>query len=368
MALIELETSDRDKLIDILMALDDWVSPGERSKLLKDVFHGWPARSKLLNKIRGGGYSRPATGDTVDKLADNYAGDGRVALGVLVERIAAHYADSEGAEFLEELQARYPGLSSEPSISAWRGDEDDKDKSTLERIIGENTLRDIWVLEALRDMARAVVRISGPSFGTGFMITPELLITNHHVIPTKERAARSAFQFNYELGRDNLVRKDIRTATACADEVFLTSKPAARNANPKELDYTIVKLNDVPPDIRPLPVADGEIAERERVAIIQHPGGHYKKFSMQNNFVEYCDEYIIQYRTSTEPGSSGAPALNDDLIVVALHHAGGRLTEPSSTKHVIRNEGIRMTAILDDLRANHPNVHEAILAAQPDRE
>ncbi|ODH02276.1 hypothetical protein A4S05_24955 [Nostoc sp. KVJ20] len=59
------------------------------------------------------------------------------------------------------------------------------------------------------------------------------------------------------------------------------------------------------------------------MAIIQHPGGHLKKISIQNNFVAYTDNKVLQYTTSTEPGSSGSPVFDDDFQVVGIHHSGG---------------------------------------------
>ena len=71
--------------------------------------------------------------------------------------------------------------------------------------------------------------------------------------------------------------------------------------------------------------------------------------SVQNNFVEYVDEKIIQYLTSTKNGSSGSPVFNDNWQVLALHHAGGTLKEPSTNRRYARNEGILISAILKDL-------------------
>ncbi len=48
-------------------------------------------------------------------------------------------------------------------------------------------------------------------------------------------------------------------------------------------------------------------------------------------------------------GSSGSPVFNDDWEVVALHHAGGMLLEPETKRRYFRNEGILISAILDDL-------------------
>jgi V8-like Glu-specific endopeptidase len=132
--------------------------------------------------------------------------------------------------------------------------------------------------------------------------------------------------------------------------LFHTSPIAPANANSGELDYTVVQLADPPAGVTALSLRPSVVRSNGRVAIIQHPGGSYKKISMQNNFVAYIDEYVVQYTTCTEPGASGSPVIDDDFAVVALHHAGGQLTEPATGRRYLRNEGIAISAILRDLR------------------
>jgi hypothetical protein len=124
----------------------------------------------------------------------------------------------------------------------------------------------------------------------------------------------------------------------------------------KDLDYTVVQLADVPPFGEPLPLEPVLMRCDDRVTIIQHPGGHYKKISLQNNFVAYADRQVVQYTTSTMPGSSGSPVFNDDFRVVAIHHSGGMIVEPATQRRYLRNEGISMVSILRDMELNAPQV------------
>ena len=78
---------------------------------------------------------------------------------------------------------------------------------------------------------------------------------------------------------------------------------------------------------------------------------------MQNNFVEYIDRRTIQYTTSTEPGSSGSPVFDDDFHVIAIHHSGGMIAEPGTTRRYLRNAGSSMSAVLEDLKAHAPEIH-----------
>ncbi len=98
-----------------------------------------------------------------------------------------------------------------------------------------------------------------------------------------------------------------------------------------------------------MPLAERNIKVKEPVNIIQHPAGRAKEISLQNNFVEYIDGNVVQYVTSTFNGSSGSPVFNDEWEVVALHHAGGDISEPTTQRRYFRNEGITIGKILADL-------------------
>ena len=104
----------------------------------------------------------------------------------------------------------------------------------------------------------------------------------------------------------------------------------------------------------PLALKPVRVEQNQRVAIIQHPGGFFKKISLQNNFVAHADDRLIQYYTSTEAGSSGSPVFNDDFEVVGLHHSWIELAEPDPGQRHFRNQGSGMIAVLDALKAVKP--------------
>ncbi len=51
----------------------------------------------------------------------------------------------------------------------------------------------------------------------------------------------------------------------------------------------------------------------------------------------------------------GAPVLNNDLAVVVIRRSGGQIAEPATQRCYLRNEGVHMSAILDDLRCHAPD-------------
>jgi V8-like Glu-specific endopeptidase len=127
------------------------------------------------------------------------------------------------------------------------------------------------------------------------------------------------------------------------------------------LDYTLVQLDGKPGQTWGwLPLLSKNIKYRERVNIIQHPAGRPKEISFQNNFVEYVGGDVVQYVASTLNGSSGSPVLNDEWEVVALHHAGGNISEPTTQQRYFRNEGILVERILVDLP---PEIREILKSA-----
>ena len=86
--------------------------------------------------------------------------------------------------------------------------------------------------------------------------------------------------------------------------------------------------------------------------IIQHPNGLPKQISVYSNVVVFAGSDRLQYLTDTEPGSSGAPVLDRHWNVVAVHHSGGWLPEPSATdptRQFYRNEGILLRPIVAGL-------------------
>jgi hypothetical protein len=90
----------------------------------------------------------------------------------------------------------------------------------------------------------------------------------------------------------------------------------------------------------------------EQVIIIQHPYGGVKQIDLSTSkYIVYVDAERLQYVSSAMVADSGAPILNWDWRVVALHHAGGNLREPGTKKVHYRNEGIHINVILDGLIA-----------------
>ncbi len=198
----------------------------------------------------------------------------------------------------------------------------------LERIIGKSQLMSSFFLPMGAERARAVGRIvtqAGAGFGTGFLISPRLLLTNNHVLENERVAALCRAEFDYvrhfdgRIGATQLFR-------LLPGEFFLTSV----NRDGLDLDFTIVAveaLNSRGEELAgrgsiPMVVTSGELTVKELANIIQHPGGDPQQVALRDNRVVKSLEHFIHYEADTLPGSSGSPVFNDQWQLVALHHSG----------------------------------------------
>ena len=349
---VQLDRSDFQQLARIVQELPDFANVRDRRRLVAGALQGVERGDTILARLDLDGTPMGVAVEVVRFLAQfGQVAYGKEALGVFLNYIQPFVGD-EDAAFVATLFRTYPldaPVAPVRPIDRWRGSESPAE--VQEKIIGENTLRPIYMLELALEAAKAVVHLripkedGGTALGTGFMVARDLLMTNNHVIATPDEAAGSEVSFNYQLDRHGVLCQPVPARTL-AGGLFHTSA---------DLDFTVVQLED-PPDFGTLTLRPLQVRRDQRVAIIQHPGGHLKQISMQNNFVAYADSRVVQYTTSTLPGSSGSPVFNENFEVVAIHHSGGMLLEPGTDRYYLRNEGISMIAVLDDLKANAPAI------------
>jgi endonuclease G len=235
------------------------------------------------------------------------------------------------------------------------------DPNGFERIIGESDLTSINYLERGRRAAAAICRIRVPAdggewYGTGFLAGPRLLVTNHHVLGNAGEASQAEAEFAYEHDLDGVLQPPVQFNLR-PHEIFYSDA---------ELDVTFVAvsaLSDIGVPIErfgwlPLLPLSGKSVDGEWVTIIQHPGGEPKQISIRSNRIVTLPpgavagvnmEHFIHYLTDTEPGASGAPVVNDQWQVVALHHkavpAPADPARPDAPTEWIGNEGVRISAI-----------------------
>lgn len=227
------------------------------------------------------------------------------------------------------------------------------DDTAFERILGTSEIFPINFLSRGMRAARAVCKVQlfhayggAAGSGTGFLVAPNLMMTNNHVLPTQKAALRSKALFDFALN-DDFTPLHVKVAEV-TDEVFFTS--------PKdELDFTMVSLK--PKTVDGTALEDfgylrllqhsGKAVSGESVSIIHHPQGVVKCLSLRNSKVLKVRGSFITYSSDTEPGSSGAPVLNDHWQPVAIHHQA--LAKPGTRSHWIANQGVRISSIFEHI-------------------
>lgn len=211
----------------------------------------------------------------------------------------------------------------------------------------------------------------GTWHGTGFLVAPDVLLTNHHVLNTPEVCARSFVEFELAEGAPDDSDERLRLVLARFDAKSLFVTRALVEAGIAGLDYTFVRVawpENLPPDQQPQPLtmprASFLIDTGERANIVHHPLGEPKQVSLQDNTVARVDEAVLHYVTDTEAGSSGAPVFTNDWQLIGLHHASIKREGSHGPEQV--NEGIRLAAIALDvelrLAAGHDRAADTSLA------
>ena len=365
MAGMTLDNKVKDRLLDALIAV-----PGT------DVIAG---RTALLQGIPDNirsGLNRSIDNQFVDlvNILDQLEKLGRLDNGERPVVIVTHngWRMSRGAELgklLAEIEKEIE--------AAYGGDEPLADlPATPEVLIFGGTGE--WVtgafIEQARLIGRQVARLLVPRYsggnlvhpvgavGTGWLIAPRLLLTNHHVIEArngkqsasdadfKRQGEKTVLWFDYH--REGQIEAQELTEVSVMDVV----------ASNRELDYALLRLPD-----------DASLADRQQVAlarerpelprgtrlnIVQHPGGGPLRYAIRNNFFVGLGQhpYQMRYLTDTLEGSSGAPVLDDSWQVVAMHH-GYKKVDPELYKEEAwkgelvkyHNEGIVINDILHDM-------------------
>jgi hypothetical protein len=192
---------------------------------------------------------------------------------------------------------------------------------------------------------RAVCRIEAPegrAIGTGFLIGPELVLTNDHVraeFHNRPESVALRFGFAETLGE---------TVGGCHLYRLDSVNWHVASSTPDLLDYCILRLGEEAgrhaigiEKISPLrgwiELIRQSVSDDQALFVLQHPYGETLKFA--NGGLCRLSGHWLEYRVNTNPGSSGSPVFNNRWQCVGLHSRAGRSV----------NRGVQISSILDAL-------------------
>ncbi|RTL42354.1 MAG: hypothetical protein EKK48_10190 [Candidatus Melainabacteria bacterium] len=289
--------------------------------------------------------------------------------GATKEDEIAQTASSKTATLTLPLSSQPPDKATKDRLGAFVETGFTFGKVEYERILGTNDLVDENWLDRAKMAAQPVCRLDLQNGkATGVMISPNLLLTNWHVFNDAIDAEGCLAQFNYRLDYSG------RNFEQYYDFVLDPKRYFVSN---KVLDFAIVAVSTKSTDsaaslsrygyhrLNPVP---NKLSPEEWITIIQHPSGGPRQFALRENRLIEKQDNFLWYQSDTAPGSSGAPAFNDQFQMIALHHSG--VPKKVGDKYVLRdgsqvdsiegrqeseiewiaNEGLRVSSLCDAIR------------------
>ena len=264
-------------------------------------------------------------------------------------------------------------------------------RSDLEALLKrENAPLDLVGWRArLGELEYRVCRIEVPSakgtgYGTGFLVGPGAVLTNHHVMQSvisgAARAADVVLRFDYKRLPDGTTINpgtEYRLASGWnlddspPSAVDHELDPKSREPAADELDHCLVRVDGEPgreaiggkggPDAAKRGWIDIEhpapLTPSTPLFILQHPEAAPLSLGIDQVTAITGEGRRVRYTAPTQPGSSGSPCFDVGLRPVALHHAGEPNYNPAY------NEGIPIAAILSLLEQRGK---KHLIGAQPD--
>jgi V8-like Glu-specific endopeptidase len=251
----------------------------------------------------------------------------------------------------------------------------------LEKIVREN-LKFLPITQWRTRLGEAEVRVcrveTGTSFGTGFLLGPDLVLTNFHVVEDvlkgQNPAANVVCRFDYRRLADGkalnegttfrLHARDWQVDYCPYSPVDLKANPESELPEPDHLDYALLRLDSSPgamavnpqePNGQPrgwfkVPAGSVTLQPGDPLHIVQHPDARPLELALDTEAVLGVNgnRTRVRYRTNTEPGSSGSPCCDAHWDLVALHHVGDPRYGAFSKKGDW-NQGILFDAIVKRL-------------------
>jgi hypothetical protein len=237
----------------------------------------------------------------------------------------------------------FQAIAETVGLTSFRGD--------LESIVGVNSLfldPTTW-REGLTRAEWRTCRVDrlGCGVGTGFLVGPDLVMTNYHVVASlvdkPSEAASWSCRFDHKVaGPDgaSLTGAAFELATEwlidfsrhSALDSFSDPKPGDPSVN--ELDFALIRLRRPAGEsnisgsgerrgwVR-VPREAAGLRDHHFLAMLQHPRGGPLKLALAvgDTIALNAAGTRLRHSAPTEPGSSGAPMFDAQWQLIAIHHA-----------------------------------------------
>jgi V8-like Glu-specific endopeptidase len=248
--------------------------------------------------------------------------------------------------------------------------------ASLERKVRELPFVDITQWRAkLGTIEAQVCRVETPNaYGTGFLVGPQTLLTNYHVVEKVITGAVApssvVLRFDYKRSADGTTLHPGTEFHLLAKHWLIDSSPYSKaddvddpNLIPAadELDYALLRIEREPSN-QPIsahnaepgasargfvqvPTAAVDLRADAPLLIVQHPNGAPLKLAFDTLSITAVNgnRTRLRYRTNTEGGSSGSPAFDANWNLLALHHGGDPDAIPATLARW--NQGIPIDTI-----------------------
>ena len=255
-------------------------------------------------------------------------------------------------------------------------------KSTFERLVRPNNkVVDVAVwreklAQIEGQICRVEVRDGGDiSFGTGFLLGPDVIMTNYHVVQDVIKGNIStknvAFLFDFKKTTNtslsstsySLAEKDWRIDYSEYSPLDEIRNSWDSPCDEDKLDYALMRLSTQVGTERiggeanknpnasvrgwlEIPLIENKLYPGSGLFIVQHKDGDQLTLALDTDFITHINinKTRVFYKTNTDEGSSGAPCFDIDWQLVALHQGGDTHSQPEY------NQGIPFSAIVKLLK------------------
>lgn len=217
------------------------------------------------------------------------------------------------------------------------------------------------IFEAELRVCRIEIPVTGgTATGTGFLVAPDLVMTNYHVmawvIEQKVKPAVVKVRFDYKTAGNKTVSEGTLCRLAASWLVDSSEVGPLEEPTKDQLDYALIRLEKPAPPVGDIDRGFYQLATTPEafapdgaLFIMQHPRGRPLELAMDTKAIIGMNQAStrVRYRTNTEGGSSGSPCFTPDFELVALHHSGDPNFDPAHKPTY--NQGIPMSLIAQRL-------------------